>query len=186
MIGDETQVLIEGAIEGDHYARGDLLERLRGRIVLWCGHRMSPALRAKVQPEDAAQEVLLALHKALDGFELRGRREFLAWVFTIAENRIRNLVDFHGAQKRKTIEPRSFSMTSPSMAAGRMEEIRRLQDAMDELSDDHRLVIRLRRLEERSYMEIGEVMERHSAAVRALYFRALEALRGIVEKDIGG
>ena len=35
-----------------------LLERLRPRLVLWASARMSPGLRAKLEPEDAAQEIL--------------------------------------------------------------------------------------------------------------------------------
>ena len=106
MIGGETQLLVERAAGGDAIAQGDLLERLRPRLVLWCANRMAAALRAKVQPEDVAQEVLLALHKALPAFEARGGRAgFLRWVFRIAENRIRDLVDHHGALTVQDVFP---------------------------------------------------------------------------------
>lgn len=184
VIGGETQLLVKQAAGGDQEAVGLLLERLRPRLVLWCGSRMSSRLRAKVQPEDVAQEVLIALHKALPGFEVKESREaFLGWVFTIAENRIRDFVDYHEALKRKTIPPRSFSQTSPSIAAARTEAAGRLLVAMDSLSSDYRQVIQLRRLEEREFDQIADVMGRSRGAAHTLYWRAMEALREIVQKD---
>ena len=183
MIGKETQLLVERAVAGDDAAVGELLEHLRPRIVLWCARRMSPKLRSKVEPEDAAQEVLLALHKALPSFNAAGgRRAFLGWVFTIANNRIRDLVDHHGALKRKTVIPRSFHQTSPSMAAGRVELIQRLREALDELTDDHREVIHLRRIEERDVEEVAQILGRSKSATHSLYWRAMDALRGAMER----
>lgn len=183
MIGGETQVLVERAVDGDDIAVGDLLERMRPRIVLWCTNRMSPNLRAKVEPEDAAQDVLLALHKALPAFDAKGgRRAFFGWVFKIAENRIRDLVDHHGALKRQTVQPRSFSQTSPSLAAGRTELIGVLREAMEELSDDYRKVIQLRRIEERDVEEVAKILERTTGATHTLYWRAMDALRLAMRK----
>ena len=183
MIGGETHVLVERAVDGDDIARGDLLERMRPRLVLWCTNRMSQKLRAKVEPEDAAQDVLLALHKALPSFDPSGgRKAFFGWVFKIAENRIRDLVDHHGALKRKTVPPRSFSQTSPSLAAGRGEMIGKLREAMEDLSDDYRKVIQLRRLEERDVDEVAGILDRSPGATHTLYWRAMDALRVAMRK----
>ncbi|MCZ6597797.1 MAG: RNA polymerase subunit sigma-70, partial [Planctomycetota bacterium] len=64
----ETQRILRDALQGGEAAREDLLERLRPRIVLWVSTRLSPELRARVDPEDIAQEVLLGLHRGLDAF----------------------------------------------------------------------------------------------------------------------
>lgn len=184
MIGGETQVLVERAAGGDALAQGDLLERLRPRLVLWCASRMGPGLRAKVQPEDIAQEVLLALHTALPTFDPSGGEgAFLRWVFKIAEFRICDLVDHHGALKRKTVPPRSFAQTSASQLVARNEAVTHLLKAMDAMPEDYRTVIQLRRLEERSFEEVAEIMERSTGATHTLYWRALEALRGEVRKQ---
>ena len=137
---------------------------------------MSPALRAKIEPDDVAQEVLLSVHKSLDGFDHRDQRAFFGWLFRIAENRIRDLVDHFGAQKRQSPDPRSFSQTSPSAAARQQEQVVRVAAAVATLPQDYRDVIRLRRFQELECRQVAEIMDRSENAVRVLYCRAVKAL----------
>lgn len=178
----ETIALVRRACEGDDAARGNLLEHLRPRLVLWCSSRMSPSLRAKVEPEDLAQEVLLAIHKGLDGYDGSVGRPFYAWMFRVAENRIRDTAEHFGAQKRRSHPlPPPPSQTTPSMMAVRAESFARLRRAVEALPEDYRTVIRLRRFEELEVPEIAELMDRSPNAVRVLYCRALKALRAELE-----
>lgn len=174
---EQTQRLIAKALDGGEGERGALMEHLRPRLVLWAASRLSPALRAKIEPEDVAQETLMAVHRALDRFRGNDERAFLAWLFQIAENRIRDLVDHFGAQKRQPAFRPSMTQTSPSTAAVRSEEVERVQRALSGLSDPHREVLRLRRFEHRETREVAELMGRSENAVRVLYCRALKALR---------
>lgn len=174
----DTIALVKRARDGDESARGRLLEHLRPRLVLWCSSRMSPALRAKVEPEDLAQEVLLALHKGLDQYDGSPGRAFYAWMFRVAENRIRDSAEHFGAQKRRSHPlPNPPSQTTPSMFAVREESFARLRRAVEQLPDDYRTVIRLRRFEELDVPVIAEQMGRTPNAVRVLYCRALKALK---------
>ena len=113
-VQDRTDQHLRAALQGDGEARGELLERLRPRLVLWASTRMSPALRAGLDPEDAAQEVLLSVHKSLDQFRGDTAQAFRAWLFTVAENRLRDLADHAGALKRQPPSRMSFSQTSPT------------------------------------------------------------------------
>jgi len=173
----KTQRLIRRALDGADSERDELLEYLRPRLVLWAGSRLSLGLRAKLEPDDVAQETLLAIHKSMDRFEGRDYRAFLAWVFRIAENRIRDMADHFGAQKRQPRTPLTFTQTSPSTAASRTEEVDKVARALEDLAEDHRDVVRLRRFEERDVKEIAQIMGRSENAVRILYCRALKALR---------
>ena len=176
-MGQETTGhLLEATLSGEQAAKGDLLERLRPRLVLWATARMSPGLRSKAEPEDLAQEILLAIHKSLEGFHGREQRSFFAWVFTIAENRLRDLAGHHGALKRKLPTPSSMTVTSPSTAAGRDEQVARVREALAELAPDHQEVICLRRLQGLTLKEVAEIMDRSVNAVSTLYFRAILAL----------
>jgi len=188
----ETARLLAAALARDPVARGDLLERLRPRVVLWAAVRLSRELRAKVEPEDVAQLVLLAVHDGLDRFTGATPKQFYAWVFSIAENRVVDLARHFGASKRTPDESaaiaeeltrarserRSFSRTSPSEAAARSDEIARMHAALDALPDTHRDILRLRDLEERDYPEIVERLQLKSVgAARTMRCRALVALR---------
>lgn len=183
---DQTTQLLASALGGDDDARGALLERLRPRIVLWVTARMSPALKAKVDPEDVAQDVLLAVHRGLDGFEVRGHAAFLGWLFRVAENRIRDQIDHWSAQKRKPPEPMTFTQTSPVTAADRKERVGVVRRALDELPEDYREVIRLRRFQELESSEVARIMDRSENAVRVLYCRALKALGRHIKKEETG
>ena len=176
-VQNRTDQNLRAALQGDGEARGELLERLRPRLVLWASTRMSPALRAGLDPEDAAQEILLAVHKSLDQFRGDNAQAFRAWLFTVAENRIRDLAEHAGALKRKPPSLMSFSQTSPSQAAMRTEMAGKMRQALEGLNEDYRAVIQLRRLEERDTAEVAEIMERTPNAVRVLYCRAIQALR---------
>lgn len=173
----DTFALVEGARSGDARARSELFDALRARLVLWAASQMSPSLRAKFEPDDLAQEVLLAVHRDLDGFTGRDRRTFYAWVFRIAENRLRDLADHFGAAKRREVEIPRSSQTTPGTDAARNEAVRRLADAIADLPEDHRCVVQLRRLEEREFAEIAAALGRSENAVRIVYCRALKALR---------
>jgi RNA polymerase sigma-70 factor (subfamily 1) len=188
--------LLAAALAGDPVARGDLLERLRPRIVLWATVRLSRELRAKVDPEDVAQLVLLAVHDGLDRFAGTGEKPFLAWVFSIAEHRVIDLARHFGASKRTPEGDgsiadelararsgrRSFSRTSPSEAAARSDEIARMHAAMDALPETHRDILRLRDLEEREYPEIVQRLQLKSVgAARTMHCRALVALRDAMD-----
>ena len=178
---EETRHLIDGAIKGSPSARTRLLERLRPRIVLWVSSRLSPKLRELVDAEDVAQEILISIHLGFDTLEDRGDHAFFAWLFTIARNRINDLSDYAGAEKRKPIQPIGISHTTPGSAAIRTEEFERLREALLCLPDDYRRVIELRRLEERETSEVAAAMDRSENAVRVLYCRALKALKQFLE-----
>jgi RNA polymerase sigma-70 factor (ECF subfamily) len=176
-VPEETRKLVVGALDGDAQARGALFDRLRPRLVLWVTTRLSSQLRAKVEPEDVVQEILLAVHGSLDRFDGGDDRAFLRWLFTVAENRIRDLADHFGAAKRREqpLDPRE--QTTPSQHAARSETARRVQAALERLAEPHRQVIQLRRFEEREVPEIARIMDRSENAVRILYCRALQALK---------
>ena len=157
-------------------------ERIRPRLVTWVHARLSPQLRSKLEPEDVVQEILLALHRG--PFEYRDERAFFSWVYRVAENRIRDLADYHGAQKRQMRPAPPPSVTSPSSGARRSELTERLHDAVSRLRDDYRRVILLRRIEERDTEEVARLLERSPGAVRVLYCRALKALRREID-DLG-
>jgi len=173
------------ARDGDAAAREALLERLRPRIVLWASARLGAKLRLECDPEDVAQDVLLAIHKRLPDFQGQDRRAFLGWMFTVMENRIRDLADRVGAEKRQPLEVPRRDRTSPSQAAARAEMARRLAEAVARLDEPHRQVIRMRRFEEMEVPEIAKALERSENAVRILYCRAIAALREEMKQEGG-
>jgi RNA polymerase sigma-70 factor (ECF subfamily) len=180
---DQTQRILRRALDGDEAALEGLLGRIRPRLVLWIAARLSPDLRTRVDPEDLAQEVLLAVHRGLGGFEDRGSRTFFGWLFRLAENRIRDAADYFDAAKRQPAERARRTQTSPSGALVRAERLARVRDAVATLPEDYRRVIQLRRLEEREVAEVARILDRSENAVRILYCRALAALESELKRS---
>lgn len=173
--------LLARAVAGDAEALGHILEQVRPRVVVWAAGRLSARLRGEVQPEDVAQEVLLAVHRDFAGFCDGSYDDFLRWVFTIARHRVADLADRSEAEKRRLPTPQSFSQTSPSGAMSRREEIARLFRALDRLAPDDREVLVLRKVEERPVAELAALWGISENAVRVRCCRALGALRAALD-----
>jgi RNA polymerase sigma-70 factor (ECF subfamily) len=54
---------------------------------------------------------------------------------------------------------------------------------LNELSDDHRMILSLRFVSGLSPKESAQVLNRSEGATRALQFRALAALRALIEQE---
>ena len=181
-----TRQLVRDWLANDRAALGPVLERLRPRLILWSSSRMSAGLRARLEPEDVAQEILLTIHRSVDGFRGADERSFLAWFFRAAENRLRGLATYFAAAKRQEVERSPLTRTTPSGAVARTEREASLLEAIAGLSGSHRLVIRLRSIEARPFADIAEAMDRTPTAVRVLYCRALKALKAALEASGDG
>jgi len=182
----QTQRLILDALSGSDNARNELLDRLWPRTVLWVASQMSAALRAKVEAEDIAQEILMSVHKSMDSFRGKDDRSFFAWFFRIARNRIADVATYEGAQKRQPVPRMAFSQTSPSTPLVRNEQLDLMLKALESLPDDYRSVIQLVRLEELPVKEVAELLGRTENAVRILYCRALKAMRAAMKGGESG
>lgn len=174
----DTHDDLRAALGGSSEALSRLLERLRPRLVVWVAGQLSPTLKGEVEPEDLVQEILFAVHRDFAGFEERGEGSFYRWLFTLGRNRIRDLADRVGAEKRRARAPISApSQTTPSGAASRREEVARMLRAMESLPERHREVLLLVKLEERPVDEVAALLRVTPNAVRVLHCRALKELR---------
>jgi RNA polymerase sigma-70 factor (ECF subfamily) len=63
------------------------------------------------------------------------------------------------------------------------EEYLRMQQALGQLTVEHRRVIEMRNFERKSFGEIGECMERTDDAARKLWSRAVDRLGRLMEGD---
>jgi len=92
--------LVREAQGGDDTALNELLGRYQNRVRYVIRMRMGPHLRQTVESVDILQEVLIAAIMGFERFEMRNEASFLNWLAAIAENKIRDAVDFAHAGKR--------------------------------------------------------------------------------------
>jgi RNA polymerase sigma-70 factor (ECF subfamily) len=178
---DERMVtaLVDRAKQGDANAFGQIFDRFQPEIVRYLTHRTSNAEVA----EDLAQQVFLKAWQAIPRYEHRGA-PFRAWLYRMAHNQ---MVD-HFRARRITVDVADIELPQEPEAENfvlRQELHAELKVALERLSEDHRQVLVLRFLMEKSAREIGDIMGRKEVTVRGLQMRALQALRAEIE-TMGG
>ncbi|MBN1422026.1 MAG: sigma-70 family RNA polymerase sigma factor [Planctomycetes bacterium] len=175
---ERARALVERAQGGDRQAFDELVELYRSRLEARVQCRLGARLRHLAEVQDVVQETFARAFATLDRFQWREGDAFLAWLYGIAENVIRSL-----AQKGRRAgsfglldDPPGTDVTA-SRALRREERFARLEDSLRSLSEDHRQVILLARIERLTIKEIAERMGRSPDAVKQLLSRALAKLR---------
>ncbi|MEX2373824.1 MAG: sigma-70 family RNA polymerase sigma factor [Dehalococcoidia bacterium] len=171
--------LVDRAKQGDAEAFGLLYDRFQPEILRYLVIRV----RNPDAAEDLAQQVFLKAWQAIPRYEHRGA-PFRAWLYRMAHNQ---MVDFFRT-RRPTTDLEGIELPEPAEAEARVlaaELHGVLQGALERLSEDHREVLVLRFLMEKSAREIGEIMGRKEVTIRGLQMRALQALRREIESEGG-
>lgn len=128
--------------------------------------------------DDVGQEVFVRFHRALDTF--RGESSVRTYLVRIAMScslnalRSRRRRDARFVRDDVAMEGAADLAALPSGDDGTAQRIRR---ALDALSEEHRAVVVLRLLEERSTRETAEILEVPEGTVLSRLSRALRHLR---------
>jgi RNA polymerase sigma-70 factor, ECF subfamily len=173
---------------GDMDALQALIECHQSRIV----GTVTKMLGSESDSEDIAQQVFIRVWKHADRYEPTAK--FTTWLYKIT----RNLV-FNELRRRKRHPAQSLDrpyeddeerpLQAPDPAAkspdrtlldGEMQDA--IQRAIDELPETQRLAVILRRYDDVSYEEIGEILELTVPAVKSVLFRARTELREKLKK----
>jgi RNA polymerase sigma-70 factor (ECF subfamily) len=111
----------------------------------------------------------------------RGEGSFRGWLFQIA----RNLCIDHIRQPRLLLlEPEESEAYSDMGRSSLQIETRIVvQDAVQKLSPEHRIVLLLCDVEEWDAKEVAIILERSLPATKSLLYRARTALREILERE---
>jgi RNA polymerase sigma-70 factor (ECF subfamily) len=160
---------------------------------------MGSKLRSKLESMDLVQDVLMCALRDLGDFTYTNEGDFLRWLSRIAENRLRdNLDKLHAGKRdiRKEVPldnyrpttaggfvgtPGPIVATTPSIIMSRKEDLDKLEKAIDKLRPEYREVIMLAKIEELSYSQIGERLDKSTGAVKILVSRARMALANAFE-----
>jgi RNA polymerase sigma-70 factor (ECF subfamily) len=194
---NDTQVprLLLLARQGDEAARGALLETYRHYLELLARIEIGRRLQNKIDTGDVVQETFLEAHDHLTSFRGSSAAEFVAWLRSILAARLSNLVRHYvGTQGRDIRREQGLDIhldhtsqlldgglqaiqSTPSQQAMRHEQGVLLAEALARLPEDYREVVVLRHLEELTFPEVAQRMQRSVDSVQKLWVRALGKLR---------
>jgi RNA polymerase sigma-70 factor (subfamily 1) len=181
----DSSVLLRRAREGSRDALDLLLGECGERLLAFIRLRLGPGLRSQLESGDILQITLMRAFQHIEQFDGDSRKSLVAWLVSIAQNAMRDQVDYVHRQRRDADRTVPLSEAEEAMAAevrsevSRLiltEETKRVEKALEALNPIHREVILLRKFEELSFQEIGERLGRSPDACRMLLARALTAL----------
>jgi RNA polymerase sigma factor RpoE len=180
----DEQKLVQRARKGDLAAYDDLVRRYQERIYATVYHMTSNHEDAN----DLAQESFIKAFQALRSF--KGDSSFFTWVYRIAVNKT---INFLKQRKNRTLlslddvdfnaehDPDLVALVSqktPRRDLNLTELQEKLNEAMQKLSEDHRLVIVLHDIQGLSHDEISKIMDCNIGTVRSRLFYARQQMQG--------
>ncbi len=187
--------LLRKARGGDGHALGEMLQSYRKYLIFLARSGLHHHMQGKADPADLVQEVSLAASDSFKDFRGQSAEEFAGWLRGILANVLAMQVrKYLGTQKR---DPRleqalnrglnsasSFlhsglagDFTSPSQHFARNEAFLKMAEALETLPQHYRQVIVLRHVDNLSFAEVAEQMDRSVDSVEKLWVRALAKLK---------
>jgi len=197
--GEELIVL---AAAGDEEAIRRLFSRHRARLKRMVAVRLDPRIRARLDPSDVVQEVLMEAALRLPAYVRSPALPFYPWLRGIAWQRLVDLYRRHAVAGKRSLrreEPPemqlsdasasqladrlAFSGTSPSQRVLREEMSQRVRAALESLSTADREILVLRHLEQLTVSEIAVILGIDEGAVKMRRLRAARRLRDLLDQS---
>jgi len=171
--------LIDRAQAGDVDAYEQLVRRYRDVAV-----RTAYMVAGRADAEDAAQDAFVKAYAALARF--RREAPFRPWLLRIVANEARNRRRSAGrraalALRAEASRPPGDAAPSPEGAAVEHDDRRELVEALNEMSEDDRLVIAYRYFLDLPEAEMAEALGVPRGTVKSRLSRALGRLRERME-----
>ncbi len=173
---DEAQ-LIAASRRGEAMAYGHLVRRYHRRLCTSLFHMCGSSADA----QDAAQEAFLQAFLKLNTYT--GASSFYTWLYRIAVNAMiteyrRRKTRSNSERSRSLSEERhSLKSECPDERLLREERVRQVQQALADLSAEHRTILVLREFENCDYEEISRLLAIPVGTVRSRLHRARLELR---------
>jgi len=178
------QELVRRARRGDLEAYDDLVRRYQERIYATIYHMTANHEDAN----DLAQDTFIKAYQALKSF--KGGSSFYTWVYRIAVNKTINFLKQRKNRSHMSLNDLDFnaehdpdmlalvSDKTPRREANLNELQEKLNEALQKLSEPHRLVVTLHDVQGLAHDEIAEIMDCNIGTVRSRLFYARQQLQG--------
>jgi RNA polymerase sigma factor (sigma-70 family) len=175
--------LVKYARRGDLAAYDELVRRYQERIYATIYHMTANHEDAN----DLAQEAFIKAFQALKSF--KGGSSFYTWVYRIAVNKTINFLKQRKNRSQMSLNDLDFnaehdpdlvaliSDRTPRREASLSELQEKLNEAMQKLSEPHRLVVTLHDVQGMSHEEIAKIMHCNIGTVRSRLFYARQQLQ---------
>lgn len=161
----DDRALVEALRSGEPAAPRLLVERFQGAVFALCTRMMGHRQDA----EDVAQETFLRALRAIHGFD--GARPLRPWLLGIAANRCRTALGKRG--RRPGLSEAALECVDPRPGRDDPDDLTgELEQALDRLRPEYRLVFSLFHEHNLSYEQTAQVLKRPVGTVKTWLHRA--------------
>lgn len=180
----EDLILVNRAKEEDSAAYDELIRRYQERIYATLYHMTSNHEDAN----DLTQETFIKAYRALKSF--KGDSSFYTWIYRIAVNKTINFLKSRKNRSHMSLNDVDFnaendpdlvalvSDKTPRRDLNLSELQEKLNEAMQKLSEVHRMVVTLHDVQGLSHDEIAKIIGCNVGTVRSRLFYARQQLQG--------
>ncbi|WP_145123398.1 RNA polymerase sigma factor [Rosistilla oblonga] len=179
---NDDSKLIDQALAGDRAAFGQLVRRYQDRLFA----SMLQVTGSSDDAEDVVQDAFVRAFVKLHTFQRQS--QFFTWLYRIAFNsalshrrRKRSTVSLEHARESGGIEPVD-KVDAPDAAMIRDDRVQTVRTALDQLTEDHRVILVLREMQDCAYEDIAQILEISIGTVRSRLSRARAALKLVLEE----
>lgn len=185
---DEDLELVNRAREGDTAAFDELVVKYTPRLYGLVYHMTSN----REDTHDVLQEVFAKAYRALKRF--RGKSTFYTWIYSIATNMTLNFLKKRNRRRAMSLDDvdsaiehdkefiEATSKSDPVREANISELQDRINQAMQELSDDHRAVVTMFDIQGMPHAEIAKILNVSEGTVRSRLHYAHKQLQNYLEE----
>src|SRR5512140_2056047 len=190
-MSDLDRSLLRRRRDRDERAFRELIEGHRDRVYN-ITYRM---LGSRAEAEDVAQEVFITIFKTIETF--RGDSKFSTWLYRVTVNHCKNRIKYLARRHdrdRDELDETSNGVNgaiggpapqAPDRALEGQQMEKLLQQAIESLDDEQRMVVVLRDVEDLSIEEICEITGLPDGTVKSRLHRARLVLRKKMQRHVG-
>ena len=178
--------LVRLTLENQEYFRY-IVERYEEKLLRYVLRISSVSVE---DAEDILQDVFINAYKNLNGFDVN--LKFSSWIYRITHNRV--ISDWRKVRNSPIVFKREDSLELFNNIVSEDNVFKQLVDKDDKivveeflgkLKKEYKIVLVLKFLEGKSYLEISDILKRPMGTVATLINRAKKQFREVVENDKG-
>ena len=185
---ESDESLVARARQGDADAFSALVTRYHPRLYGLVYHMTSNNEDAR----DLTQEIFLKAYRSIGGFQ--GNSSFYTWLHTIGKNMTINFLKKRGKRWQMSLDDvdsniqndkefLELTATSDPVREANLSELqKRLNEAMQKLSVEHRMVVTMFDVQGMPHAEISKVLGVSEGTVRSRLFYAHRQLQNYLEE----
>lgn len=181
------------------FAQRDSLRRM-------IGMRLDPAISSREDASDIVQNVMIEAHRRLGEYLKKPTMPFLLWLRHIAMDHIIEAHRRHRQAQRRSLDREQSIHSSlgkddsdadlgdpfvdramtPASAAIQSEIRNRIEESIEAMPEEDRLILRLRHKDQLSNQEVAVILKISEAAASMRYLRAIRKLKTGLTGTSGG